>query len=211
MTTMTSSGNRNRNVFFSRFPDSGLRYGIVLCDAGAQVHWLNGSADRLLAAGPLRLIGARLLADSEVCTATLMRSLADVTAGSGQTVRYLCLGQGKLKLHVAVRHAAYSSSIALTLTAPSQAADIPSDALIQLFGFTPTEACLAASLATGSSLEQYAEQRGVSVGTARVQIKSCFKKTGVQRQSDLVRLVCTSVAAHVSNGVVGQVASQPVV
>ena len=68
----------------------------------------------------------------------------------------------------------------------------------RLFGLTPTEARLLGSLATGSSVEDYAQQRGVSVGTARVQLKQIQSKTGQHRQSDLVRLVLSSAAAHLS-------------
>lgn len=177
-----------------------MRCGIVFCDVAARVHWLNGSAARLLVAGPLRLVGARLVADSEADTQTMMHKLAEAAAAADNTARYLCLGHDKRTLHVAVQVGACSSSITLTLTSPSRAADISTDALIQLFGLTPTEACLLAALATGSSVEQYAQQRGVSVGTARVQLKSCLKKTGVQRQSELVRLVWSSAVAHLSSG-----------
>lgn len=175
-----------------------LPCGIVLCDAAAEVHWLNGSADRLLAAGPLRLVGSRLLADNEADTQTLMQKLAEAAASAGSTVRYLRLGQGELTLHVAFQAAAGSSFIALTVTSPRRAADIPTDALIQLFGLTRTEACLVAALATGSTVEEYANHRGVSVETARRQLKFSLKKTGTRRQSELVRLICTSVAAHVA-------------
>lgn len=177
-----------------------MRCGIVFCDVAARVHWLNGSAARLLVAGPLRLVGARLVADAEADMQTLLHELAEAAAAADDTARFLCLGQGERTLHVAVQVGACSSSIALTLTSPSRPADISTDALIQLFGLTPTEACLLAALATGSSLEQYAQQRGVSVKTARVQVKSCLKKTGVQRQSELVRLVWSSAVAHLSSG-----------
>jgi DNA-binding CsgD family transcriptional regulator len=177
-----------------------MRCGIVFCDVAARVHWLNASAARLLADGPLRLVGARLVADGEADTQTLMHKLAEAAAAADNTARYLCLGQGKQTLHVAVQVGAYSSSIALTLTSPSRPADISTEALVQLFGLTPTEACLLAALATGSSVEQYAQQRGVSVGTARVHLKSCLKKTGVQRQSELVRLVWSSAVAYLSSG-----------
>jgi DNA-binding CsgD family transcriptional regulator len=177
-----------------------MRCGIVFCNVSARVQWLNGSADRLLAAGPLRLVDARLVADSEADTQRLMHKLAEAAAAADNTARYLCLGQGTRTLHVGVQVGASSSSIALTLTSPSRAADISTAALIQLFGLTPTEACLLAALATGSSVEQYAQKRGVSVETARVQLKSCLKKTGVQRQSELVRLVWSSAVAHLSSG-----------
>ena len=63
------------------------------------------------------------------------------------------------------------------------------DRLIQMFGLTQTEARLAAHLADGGSVQGYADLFGVSVGTARSQLKSVFAKTGVNRQSALAALI----------------------
>lgn len=57
----------------------------------------------------------------------------------------------------------------------------------ETFGLTPAEARLAAFLKDGLSLKEAAEQLGISVNTARNQIKSVFEKLGVNRQSDLIR------------------------
>jgi DNA-binding CsgD family transcriptional regulator len=173
-----------------------MRCGIVFCDADARVHWLNRSAERLLADGPLHLVGSRLRGDSDADTDELMKELAERTVGN--TARYLRLGQGERALHLAIQAAVHPSTMVLTLTSPSRSADFPTDALMRLFGLTPTEALLVAALANGSTVEQYAQQRSVSVGTARVQLKKIQRKTGAQRQSDLVRIVWSCAAAHLS-------------
>src|SRR5690606_33122681 len=54
-------------------------------------------------------------------------------------------------------------------------------------GLTPAEARLAARLRFGLSLKEAAEELGISVNTARNQLKSVFEKLGVNRQADLVR------------------------
>jgi DNA-binding CsgD family transcriptional regulator len=177
-----------------------LRCGMVFCDAEGRVNWLNRSAERLLAAGPLRLVGSRLLGDSQADTTKLMNELAEADAAGGHTARYLRLGRGEGALHVAIQAGAQPSTLVLTLTSPSRGADLPTDALVQLFGLTPTEACLVAALATGSTPEQYAQQRGVSMTTVRGQLRRIKVKTGLQRQSDLVRLVWSSAVAHLSSG-----------
>jgi DNA-binding CsgD family transcriptional regulator/PAS domain-containing protein len=177
-----------------------LRCGMVFCDAEGRVDWLNRSAERLLADGPLHLAGSRLSVDTEADTTKLMNELAQAGSAGGNSVRYVCLGKGELTLHVAIQAADDPSTFVLTLTSPSRGADIPTDALIELFGLTPTEALLVAALATGSTLEQYAKKRGVAVGTARVQLGTITAKTGVRRQADLVRLVWSSAVAHLSSG-----------
>ena len=66
--------------------------------------------------------------------------------------------------------------------------DISADAgqLEQLLELTPAEARLARTLAQGQT-----ESAAVSLNTVRTHLKSIFSKTGVSRQSDLVRLILT--------------------
>jgi hypothetical protein len=92
-----------------------LRCGMVFCDAEGRVHWLNRSAERLLASGPLRLVGSRLLGDSEAVSERLMHKMAEVVAGEVSPVRYLRLGQGELTLYVAIQAGAQPSTMVLTL------------------------------------------------------------------------------------------------
>jgi len=61
--------------------------------------------------------------------------------------------------------------------------------LVDLFGLTPAEACLGASLATGKRLEDIAVERGVRMPTLRTQLRAILDKTGTRRQADLVRLI----------------------
>ncbi|MBL0924889.1 MAG: helix-turn-helix transcriptional regulator [Sphingomonadaceae bacterium] len=57
------------------------------------------------------------------------------------------------------------------------------------FDLTPSEAKIAAYIADGKSLEEYASDRGVSVNAARFLIKGVFAKTGVRRQAELAALL----------------------
>ena len=54
------------------------------------------------------------------------------------------------------------------------------------FCLTPAEAQIALGIADGKTLAAVAEVRGVSVSTARAQLKSVFVKTGTHRQAELV-------------------------
>ncbi|MEP6964221.1 MAG: LuxR C-terminal-related transcriptional regulator [Polaromonas sp.] len=64
----------------------------------------------------------------------------------------------------------------------------------QLFHLTPAETALAIQLANGLSLEEAAEVLNIKRNTARAHLRSIFSKTGVRRQTELVRIFLNSVA-----------------
>lgn len=64
----------------------------------------------------------------------------------------------------------------------------------QLFHLTPAETALAIQLANGLSLEEAAEMLNIKRNTARAHLRSIFSKTGVRRQTELVRIFLNSVA-----------------
>ena len=58
-----------------------------------------------------------------------------------------------------------------------------------VFDLTASEANLAAALANGHSLSDYARNARIQVDTARSQLKAIFSKTHTHRQAELVALV----------------------
>lgn len=66
------------------------------------------------------------------------------------------------------------------------------DVLRWQFGISQSEARLALRLADGHTLAQAALSLGITEGTARVMSKHLFRKCGVHRQTDLVRLILNS-------------------
>lgn len=74
---------------------------------------------------------------------------------------------------------------------PSQAS---SEVARKLFGLTPAETGLSMQLANGLSLEEAAEELGIRRNTARAHLRSIFSKTGVRRQTELVRIFLNSIA-----------------
>lgn len=64
----------------------------------------------------------------------------------------------------------------------------------QLFQLTPAETALAIELANGLSLDEASELLGIRRNTARAHLRSIFSKTGVRRQTELVRIFLNSVA-----------------
>jgi DNA-binding CsgD family transcriptional regulator len=85
-------------------------------------------------------------------------------------------------------------TLAVFISDPSQQAEAPVQVITQLFGLTPAEANLSMLLANGLTLEEAAVELGISRNTARTHLRSVFGKTGVSRQTLLVRLILKSVA-----------------
>ena len=65
----------------------------------------------------------------------------------------------------------------------------------QLFGLTRIEAAMALSLANGNTIEETADTLGLKKNTARTYLRFIFNKTGVTRQTMLVRKLLGSVAS----------------
>lgn len=88
------------------------------------------------------------------------------------------------------------------IAAPPEAGNLVLNVFRQTLGLTPAEARLAARLRFGLSLKEAAEELGISVNTARNQLKSIFEKLGVNRQADLVRHLTelAGLAARIRTG-----------
>ena len=87
------------------------------------------------------------------------------------------------------------SSAILFVTA-SERTRRPDPALLeQLLNFTPAEARLAVALVTGKTMQEVAEEAGVSLNTVRTHLKRIFSKAGVSRQAELIRQL-TAIALY---------------
>jgi DNA-binding CsgD family transcriptional regulator len=75
------------------------------------------------------------------------------------------------------------------ITDPADAGTPPENLLAQLFGFSPTEVRVAERLMMGDSPEQLAEALAIRISTARWHLASLYRKTGTNRQAELVRLL----------------------
>jgi DNA-binding CsgD family transcriptional regulator len=78
---------------------------------------------------------------------------------------------------------------AIFLNDPDMRTDSNEQHLRELYALTVVEARLAAWLSRGKSVEEAARAMGVTVNTARAYLKRIYNKTGVRRQSELVRLL----------------------
>lgn len=110
---------------------------------------------------------------------------------------------GQPKLGVLVR-SIHASEVSETNDWPQVAVFIrdpkhqphPSHELVRrLFGFTSAEVALALLLTNGLTLDEASTELNIRKNTARAHLRSIFSKTGVTRQTMLVRLLMNSVAS----------------
>jgi len=92
-------------------------------------------------------------------------------------------------------------AVAIFFVADPEGSQISTASVLEgLYDLTPAEAELLRLLAEGHSLEEVAQKRGVTMNTARSQLKQVFAKTETRRQGELVRLVLTGVASIGDDG-----------
>lgn len=68
------------------------------------------------------------------------------------------------------------------------------EAMMEMFGLTPSEAMVALSISNGHTIEEIAQMRATRPCTIRSQLRAIFGKMGVSRQSSLVRTILLSSA-----------------
>lgn len=88
------------------------------------------------------------------------------------------------------------AQVAVFLSDSNSQQPISVDNLVSVYGLTPSEAQVAISMANGHSIEEIATTSHHSAHTIRSQLKSTFRKTGVSRQSELIKLLLTGPFAH---------------
>ena len=75
---------------------------------------------------------------------------------------------------------------------PEARIEVPERAIAQMFGLAPAQARLVAALVAGETMADYADSVGISMNTAKTQMRQIFLKTGVNRQADLIRAVAAN-------------------
>ena len=91
------------------------------------------------------------------------------------------------------------AEVLMLVSDPDAERHFPDAVLRDLYRLTAAESEVANGLLMGYSVQEIASLRKVSVGTVRIQLKSILAKTGVTRQSDLVRLLMSVPLASTQN------------
>ena len=88
------------------------------------------------------------------------------------------------------------AKVAVFISDPDLKHPISVDSLVSVYGLTRSEAQVAISLVNGHKIEEIAKSSNHSAHTIRSQLKSVFRKVGVSRQSDLVKMLLTGPLAQ---------------
>lgn len=180
--------------------------GLIVVDARGKVHHTNRRAANLLEqrdgllVTPNGTCKASTTGDTEAVMACVQNACRQTVADQAlPEVTWIC--RPSLKRNLSIFAVPVPSShldgrttplAALFILDPDQY-DIPSSQIVaDMFDLTRSEALIVCNLLAGESLEEAAQQAGVTLSTARTYLKRAFAKTGTAKQSELISLIMRS-------------------
>lgn len=176
---------------------------VALLDKTGEVRFLNRAMRRIVEEGDgLRLRGQTLVATDLTGSMRLQGAVGQALVDSAQArlepralALFLPRPQKRERLAVAVMavapFGAEPGAAAVVVHAIDPTADLTTwvGPACHAHGLSPAESGLVLQLLTGASLTEAAETLRVKEQTARTYLKQIFGKTGVSRQSDLIRVM----------------------
>lgn len=184
----------------------GLDRGVILADAAGQVVFANREAERILldrdglesfrgclstvhsgtAAQLRQLIAAAVLAaGAQGLEAGGVMRVSRPSLAPDYLVRVTPVGRGERAFNGAVRQ----PLAAVFIHDPGRKSPVPEIWLAASYGLTNAESMLALCIYEGESLTEAADLLGITINTAKTQLKAVFEKMEVSRQSQLVRRI----------------------
>ncbi len=189
-----------------------FRFALLICDPGGSVCWSNAAAQRILEQRQELWLndGKQLTTGSAKQTTALRTAIVRAAHGSDGCCDpevFALGGSGANALQIRVQALEHTNAVAdryddsngralIVLSDPNSAPSLPPDLLKRLFGLSPAESRLASALCVGATLNEHAAKAGVTISTARYQLKQVMAKTQVTKQSQLVQRLCSSVVFH---------------
>ncbi|WP_084153906.1 helix-turn-helix transcriptional regulator [Simplicispira psychrophila] len=186
-----------------------MMVGVVVLDQNGEVIECNPAATAILdAKDGLSVVGKQLTAsyadDNRALQALVRSALVNTHAARLSVNEAMPINRpsGRLSWGLIVQSISSDQwtegkqrpSVAVFVRDTEGRVDPPVRLAQQLFRLTPAETALAIQLANGLSLEEAAEVLHIKRNTARAHLRSIFSKTGVRRQTELVRIFLNSVA-----------------
>ncbi|WP_369805624.1 helix-turn-helix transcriptional regulator [Sphingobium sp. EM0848] len=177
-----------------------LSIGTILLDRAGEVVRCNGIAQRVLdERDTIRLVGKRLAFSSPNADRRFRKNIAAQHELNSSTLEFMRVEQqsDRRDIGIAIRPLDPARSTilgtapatAIFLTDPQRQANLTGKAVAGIFGLTPMEGEIAASLSNGLCLAQTAEILGIAQNTVRAHLRSIFDKLRVTRQSQLVHRI----------------------
>jgi DNA-binding CsgD family transcriptional regulator len=83
---------------------------------------------------------------------------------------------------------------------PESHVSVPEIAISQMLGISAAEGRLVSALVAGQTMADYADTVGISMNTAKTQMRQIFYKTGHNRQADVIRAVLANPLTKLANG-----------
>jgi DNA-binding CsgD family transcriptional regulator len=176
-----------------------LAAAVMFTDTDGRIIETNQAAERILRLGDgLTIRNGQICARRNFETAKLAELIAHATGATGRHPSAGCLligrdgGNPAYIVRVAPVTAGlvgYDLPMAMVLVSAPDENRVSESELAELYGLSPAESRLAVAVAFGKRLSDVAGEFGVQITTLRTQLSSVLKKCGVERQSDLVRLI----------------------
>jgi len=187
-----------------------LGIGVIIATKEGRVLLTNPVAQRIVASrdGLVVRSGGALAADRTAANIALGRAIREAALtsvglgqGSGAAIsvarpsgrRAYAVLVAPLRGVPAMLGLAPRSALVL-ISDPERCQRPPETMLQQLHDLTPTQAKIAAALARGESPDEIADALQTAVSTVRQHVKAILAKTDTHRQSELVRLILSSIA-----------------
>ncbi|MEW6645255.1 MAG: helix-turn-helix transcriptional regulator [Pseudomonadota bacterium] len=180
-----------------------LNVGVVIVDASGKVTNASAVAHKFFSnRDGLQLQGGKLRAvnnaEDRELRAAIKAASQRTPGGEAGPSRGLSLTKhsGARTLGVMIRPltsgSQSASAVAIYIRDCDLAPEVESEFVRQIFDLTPAEAAVTRRLTAGLSLEDAATSLDISRNTARAHLRSIFSKSGITRQTELVRLVLNS-------------------
>jgi DNA-binding CsgD family transcriptional regulator len=184
-----------------------LYVGVVILDHSGKIVRASSTANQFLSARDgLQIQANRLRAtcntEDKAFQAAIKAALQSAANREAMATRGVSLTKrsGSRNLGVIVRPivpssnspAEVNSAVAVYIRDSETNPEVEGELVRQLFDLTPAEAGVARRLTSGLSLEDAASSLAISRNTARAHLRSIFSKSGITRQTELVRLVLNS-------------------
>ncbi len=191
------------NALYSETLDR-LNVGVITIDADGRTASISAVAERFLSAheglqiraGKLRAVAT---SEDQDLQAALRAAFDSAASGESGASRGLSLTKrsGARTLGILVRPVTACSAgcrplVAVYVRDCDAVPEVESEFVRQIFDLTPAEAAVTGRLTAGLSLEAAAASLAISRNTARAHLRSIFSKSGITRQTELVRLVLNS-------------------